>query len=403
MANMKDYWRDDSDAVSVLKAVVSSNGHPVAKNYNIDSLHRGDVGIHIRFDRNFVTEIPPEQRAAALAIAKPMCDAILAMLGEKKESGASEPGTIWQIERPERNDEVGLLLDETEITYKFKVFNPEIQRFVTVKYPKPQTCVREVPDYAGETGLLKYWIMELRHFDLLDRLADSEQEFFALLLERYSTNDDVRQALRRINSPEIFIRWIAAVQDSLSPYMTRIDQDHWQLVRFACAEFVPRLPRDQRIKFLGKGAFGDTFDPAWLEGFSVDQLKELVNSGIDPSMRRHALSAINDPELNAAIAIDGKHVLRHKAILLLTPEQDDILGGIALQRHGEDCRDEMRVIAFNRIHDESKKRAAAQAIIKAHGKSTRGNEYQALCDHAQCWLKAHPKQAKPAKATKQTE
>lgn len=101
---MKDsFWKSDGRRAHVSKAVVSSSGHAVARNYAIksenpkDLLRPGDLGITMRMDR-LVEGMTPEQRLAAQGLAEAMFKDLMRALGKEEIEGSGIPsGSYIQI------------------------------------------------------------------------------------------------------------------------------------------------------------------------------------------------------------------------------------------------------------------------------------------------------------------
>lgn len=92
----ESFWTGNGKNAWIAKAVISSTGHAVAKNYLVNGddrdtrLRIGDLGITMRLDRK-LDGMTPEQRLAAQDLAQAMFTDLMRVLGKEVIEGSGIP------------------------------------------------------------------------------------------------------------------------------------------------------------------------------------------------------------------------------------------------------------------------------------------------------------------------
>lgn len=184
MSAKKAFWRNDSGGAAVAKAVVSSNAHVVARNYEVKELRAGDIGLHSRLDLNgqSISELPDEQKRTAAAILEDMSESLLADLGKKRAGPLlSEGAVVYLLKRKakEQDEEeefyYGTVEAQTEQGVRLRILNLRSARAEIKFFPWDREFT-EVPGYSGWKGLLKYLLLEVKSDSALDILGEDDEE-----------------------------------------------------------------------------------------------------------------------------------------------------------------------------------------------------------------------------------
>ncbi|MFC1787600.1 hypothetical protein ACFLZY_00025 [Patescibacteria group bacterium] len=156
------HWKAESKNNVSMAAVVSTNGHVVGKNYEIQQLHQGDLGLRLRLDRGKIKEMTPEQRSLAAQTANEMHRELMTHLGAEEPDGF-QPGMVVQVVYDQYR-QPALVAKVSEAVVVVRCFRKGNLVLKSVSFHRHD--LEEAPGFHGLEGLCLYQAINGPFYDL---------------------------------------------------------------------------------------------------------------------------------------------------------------------------------------------------------------------------------------------
>ncbi len=136
-----------------MKAVISSTGFVVGKNYDPQHLQTGDIGLSVRIDRNGVEELSPSQQTAAVSVGTEMNRELVEQLGGDAGTTGFRTGMIVGHDDENGNTTNGVVEAITEGGLTLKILDDN-GKWVLRHVPYTLGIIEESSDFKDATDLI---------------------------------------------------------------------------------------------------------------------------------------------------------------------------------------------------------------------------------------------------------